>query len=193
MRIISIHILFAVLALGIGGNVHATVSLYGIAAEWRQAVNHSFTTIDFTDYPEQTPISNQYIHHGVSFGVAPNLPWIIQGPSFPDGHGLIGFNDNPFWLDFTEPVHSLATDYIGSIAFRLYSGGELIHSTNVFLQSFIGLVSSLPFDRVEVYRPTGFNPVIDNLFFGPPIPAPGALALLGVAALGIIPRRHRQV
>jgi uncharacterized protein (TIGR03382 family) len=54
---------------------------------------------------------------------------------------------------------------------------------------FAAVISDQPFDSALLWDPlTGL--VIDNIYFGPPIPAPGALMLLG-AAFAMLPRRRR--
>jgi hypothetical protein len=56
--------------------------------------------------------------------------------------------------------------------------------------NFGGLVSTEPFDRAVIWD-YGDNVAIDDLHFGPPIPAPSAAALIGGALLGARRRRER--
>jgi hypothetical protein len=56
---------------------------------------------------------------------------------------------------------------------------------------FSGVISTIPFDTVVIKDPFGANTLIDDLYFGPPIPAPGALAILGLAGLMCSQKRRR--
>ena len=77
---------------------------------------------------------------------------------------------------------------------QLYANGEMIYQSNVFdtVQSrFGGLLSTVPFDMAVIRDPSDGSVNIDDLYFGPPIPAAGGLGLLGVALL--VSRRSRAV
>jgi MYXO-CTERM domain-containing protein len=52
-------------------------------------------------------------------------------------------------------------------------------------------VSPQPFDEIRITDPVGSQVSIDDLHFGPPIPAPGALGLFGFALLGAHRCRRR--
>ena len=56
--------------------------------------------------------------------------------------------------------------------------------------NFAGLVSDVPFDMVRLSNPATSVAIVDNLYFGPPIPAAGTLALLAMAGLGGVVRRR---
>jgi len=81
------------------------------------------------------------------------------------------------------------------VIFRLYNQGQLIYTSGIFggggVGWFGGLISTQPFDAAVIIDPLGYV-FIDDLHFGPPIPGPGALALLGAAALFAQRRRKRQ-
>jgi len=51
---------------------------------------------------------------------------------------------------------------------------------------FVGYISDEPFDSVEFW----ITPSVDNIWFGAPVPAPGALTL--VLTIGIARRRRAR-
>ena len=53
-----------------------------------------------------------------------------------------------------------------------------------------GIISDQPFDAVRSFDTAGDGQFIDNLYFGDVIPAPGAMAMFGLAALTT--RRRRR-
>ena len=90
---------------------------------------------------------------------------------------------------------SIAVDYPGGMQFELYREGELIYTSSEFgsvgAGLFAGLVSSEPFDEVLLNDWDPWLQVfIDDLHFGPPIPAPSVLAVLAAGLLA--PRRSRR-
>lgn len=112
-----------------------------------------------------------------------------------DGAGLDG-NGN-ITLLFDAPQSWIAADFPGGLRIELYRGGELIYTSSVFGISkksaghFAGLVSSAHFDMAVLMDvPVDFEAEIDNLYFG--VPAPGALWMLGFAAVCSGPRGRRK-
>ena len=176
------------LAYCVGPRVGAAVIEHADKTEWQSSVGE-YTTIDFTGFPDGTKITDQYADLGVLFG----SDIIAHGPSFQDGAGLHGVYPTPIEIWFDEPVTSVATDFLGDLLIELYSGDELIYTSSYFgyFSKFGGVVSTEPFDGVKILDPSDFGVVIDNLYFGPPIPGPSALALLGVAFAGTA-RQRRQ-
>jgi MYXO-CTERM domain-containing protein len=150
-----------------------------------------FTTIDFTGFPEGTPITDQYADLGVVF--TGGLEHIDLSSAFlNDGVGLVSaFAD--IQAEFAAPQFWIAVDFPGELQFELYSGGQLIYTSSAFddiMGHFAGLVSTEPFDRANIFDPTDDVVAIDDLHFGPPIPGSPAFALLGLA--GLISRRRRD-
>ena len=90
---------------------------------------------------------------------------------------------------FDTPQAWIGVDFPGDLQIDLFSKGRLIH-TSVFIAggigNFGGIVSSKLFDPAFLIDPVDGAVFIDDVHFG--VPAPGALWLLGVAAL--FPRRR---
>ncbi len=155
------------------------------------------TTIDFTGYPTNTFITDQYANLGVTFvDQDPNV--IRQGfySLFPqDGGGL----DGVCTIDmvFAGPITSVAFHHPGVLFATLYSNGQALSAPIGLPGSgvnwFQGLVSEQSFDRVKltgIISPIGpcDNPVLDNLYFAT-IPAPGGI---GVFAFLLASSRRRR-
>ncbi len=179
------------------GHARADVTVFTNASQWQSAVG-SYTTIDFTDYPEFTTITNQYEHLGILF--TDGNDFIFETPSFPsDSYGLVssdGFgNPGEIHMSFTQPQHYLGFDYIGHLQIRLYSGGRLVFESvlyNAGFFPFVGVVSTDAFDAAVARRPLHDIVAIDNLHFGPPIPGPGMLPLLAIAGIVAVQRKRRD-
>jgi hypothetical protein len=168
----------------------AEVTEFTEKAEWEAAAGE-FTTIDFTGFPNGTFLTNQFEDLGVLFTDGADV--IRYSPvAFPnDDWGLDG---NEFiQLEFSQPMTSIAMDFPGAIVFRLFSEGTQIYESSMFggvgTGLFGGLVSTEAFDGVIVIDPADDDVNADDLHFGPPIPAPGALALAGVV---LFPARRRR-
>jgi hypothetical protein len=151
--------------------------------EWLAAVG-AFTTLTFTEYPDETLITDQYEEFGVVFTDGNDTITCCDDLQYPnDGSGLYG--NGAIHLTFFAAQAYIAVDYPYTAAFRLYSQGELIYSTDYFgggPGSFAGLLSSDLFDEALLT----FNPIqadirIDDLHFG--VPAPATIALFGLVAL----------
>ncbi|HRP64145.1 MAG TPA: hypothetical protein PK400_12675 [Phycisphaerales bacterium] len=170
---------------------HGSIIEFTNKAAW-QSVVPSHTTVDFTGYPDETQLSIQYTEtHGVTFA---GLSFIYHTTSFPnDGEGVVGMPGSRFF--FETPRQAVAVDYVSNIRFELHYKGALIYTSGNFMTShgstFAGLISDVPFDEVYLYRPITPGLVFyDDLHFGPPIPAPGALGVFALAAFGC--RRRRR-
>jgi len=87
----------------------------------------------------------------------------------------------------------IAADCPGTLVMELYSNGQLFYTSQEFGGSsvpfFGGIRADEPIDKVRLFRSEVDFTAIDGLFFGPPIPAPGALAPFALALCG---RRSRQ-
>jgi len=187
-------ILVTILGTGLCSTIaNAEVTRYINKLNWQTAIG-SHVAVTFQGFEKHTVITEQYSSLGVLFGDGNDA--IRMSPSLlNDGVGLSS-NDSIYGIitmQFTQPIHAVACEFLGDIDMQLYSNGELIYQSSVFdtVQSrFGGLISSAPFDKAIIRDPSDSVVVIDDLYFGPPIPAPGALALLGLAAM-VGPRRRR--
>jgi hypothetical protein len=188
--------LVGVIVTGTCANAEVIEFEDGQNEEWESAVG-DFTTIPFTEYPFGTIITDQYSNLGAHFvngGVIVEPDW----DAFPeDGAGLTGPPFSPIWLSFDQPMTHIAVDFPDEIVFYLFSDGELIYTSDEFglpgsAGHFAGLHSADAFDEVWLWTEEEFSPYIDNLHFGPPIPAPGALALLAFGVLSARSGRRRS-
>lgn len=150
---------------------------------WQQAAG-PMTTIDFVQ-PVTSTITDDYSSLGVLFTEGNDVAGpMLQTPT-GDGWGLYGGSGNTITIQFTQPVFALAFHKPGSFQYNVYAGDTLL-VTDSAVAPFRGITSTIAFDRIVCYD----GSTIDNLYFGPPIPAPGAAALLGVSILRSRGRRR---
>jgi len=166
------------------------VTAYENRSTWETAAG-PYSTINFTELPVLTWITNQYSALGVRF--TDGSDQIIQNfNGFADGRGLNGAFDETT-LVFDSPMTTIAMEFPGLVGLKLYANGTLFYSSfsygNTPHGNFVGFVSTLPFDKAIIYGPGG-GLFVDTLHFGPPLPGPGALALVGGAALACHQRRR---
>jgi hypothetical protein len=179
------------------GSVLASVTVYSSVGnpnaktQWQSAAG-PYSTITFAELglPSGTWLNEQYAYLGVHF--TDGSDQIYQNAGFlQDGWGLNGALDEST-LKFDAPMTTIAADFPGTVKIQLYSQGTLIYSSPLLgtsgLGHFVGLISTDPFDKAIL---TDIGLFIDNLYFGPPIPAPGALAMLALSALAAPHRRRR--
>jgi MYXO-CTERM domain-containing protein len=187
-RILRI-VVSAVTITGACSSAAAEVIEFEDRDEW-EAVVGAFTTIDFTGFPEWTIITDQYADLGILFTDGNDR--IRHFPDFVDGAGLGGGSFDDIEVSFDIPQYWIAIDFVGLAQFELFRDGELIYTSYVFddnPSTFAGLFSTEPFDAAIIEDPSDATVAVDNLHFGPPIPAPGALSLL---ALGFIESTRRR-
>ena len=112
-----------------------------------------------------------------------------------DGWGLNGSFDEST-IEFDAPMTTIAMDFPGTLRIQLFSNDQLIYTSPLLGSGgtgfFRGLISTEAFDKVHIDDPLS-GLFIDNLYFGPPIPAPPALALIAAAALLGQTRRRSRV
>ena len=93
---------------------------------------------------------------------------------------------------FDTPQAWIGVDFPGALQIELFAGGRLIYTSGIFgvggVGFFAGLVSSDLFDAAVLIDPIGVDAEIDDLHFG--VPAPGAVFLFALAALGLRGRRR---
>ena len=171
----------------------ADIVEYRDKEEWETAAA-SWSTADFTGFPDNTPIDEEYAYLGVHF--VDGYDFVVLDPEHTtflnDGAGLDG--NELVDLIFDAPMYSIAADFPGFLAVDLYFEGEFFYRSSYFGGSgigwFGGLVSTEPFDRA-VISDYDDNVAIDDLHFGPPIPVPSALSMFAAGLLGAR-RRRRQ-
>ncbi|HRP62835.1 MAG TPA: hypothetical protein PK400_06050, partial [Phycisphaerales bacterium] len=109
-----------------------------------------------------------------------------------DGEGIRGSN-NDIWITFSVPQHALAADFPGGLQIQLYSNDTLLYTSHYIVGStglFLGLLSTESFTHAKLFRPLPLSHVyIDDIHFGLPVPAPGALGVFALAAFGCRRRR----
>jgi hypothetical protein len=183
-------ILAACLAAMSTSIVRAEVTEYIDKQDWEAAAG-SWSTADFTGFPDNTPIDEQYAYLGVHF--VDGYDFVVLSDGFlNDGAGLDG--NELVDLIFDVPMYWIAADFPGLLLIDLYYEDELFYSSNVFgvggVGNFGGLVSTEPFDRAVLWKEGTFpNVFVDDLHFGPPIPAPSALCIVCAALLAARQRR----
>jgi MYXO-CTERM domain-containing protein len=180
--------------LTVASSGHAGVTVITDPQQWQDAVQ-SYTSVTFAGFPQHTHITDQYAHLGILFTDNNNL--IHNSPSYPsDASGLSASQPAGFAtidMAFAQPIYVFAFDYIGGLQFELFHEGELQFTSGVYhadFGPFIGVISTKPFDAVIAHDWLDPTVSLDNIHFGPPIPAPGALALFGLA-LFLTGRRRR--
>jgi hypothetical protein len=172
----------------------ATVAGGGIVefddkGEWIAAVG-GFVTVDFTGFEAGAVITDQYADLGVTFTDGNDR--YFTTPSFVnDNWGVDGNGD--IVLAFDTPQAYIGTDFPGFLRIELFRDGQSIYLSSLFFGdptgNFAGLLSDEPFDMaVLMDDPSSDEAHIDDLHFG--VPAPGAIWLIGLAALRSAGRRR---
>jgi len=131
-------------------------------------------TIDFTGFPDGTPITTQYAGHGIVFTDQNDFVDFRKSIYPNDGVGLYGGSAEGrchVESDFRAPQFWFAVEYPGTLVVRLYHGDNQLYESRELGErgpgNFLGLVSDEPFDRLEL---DGAGHVtIDDLHFGPAI------------------------
>jgi len=174
---------------------HASVTSFTDYAAWSPAAG-STSTITFGELPPGTLVTDQYAGLGVTFtDPDPNFCGIVSGAS--DGFALNGFD--LIEVTFAAPILSFGWDHPGWTRARFYLGDVLVFNTGYVgngTWTFNGIVSTMPFDRVQLNdlpSAGGVHDVfVDNMHFST-IPAPHAAAVLGVGAAMLSRRRRRAM
>jgi len=147
--------------------------------------------IEFSEFPNGTQIDDEYADLGANF--TNGFYTINDASAFLDDWGLDGNNDT-IVIEFDQPFNTVGVLFPGLMHLILYNDGELVAWTEDQGGGgsgfFAGLITDAPFDEVWLVDSSG-EVNLDNLYFSfEPIPAPGALALLGIAALAGCRRRR---
>ena len=185
-------ILPLILALLCAHTTNGAVVEYTNKAAW-DGVAGTYSTVTFAELPLFTLITSQYANLGVLFTDGSDYTHGFSMNTFPnDGYGLNGALDTTT-LQFSQPMYTIAADFPGRLIYHLFWQGQLFYSSSNFggfgSGHFAGLISDQPFDKVFIVDPNG-DLFIDDIHFGPAIPAPGALALAAIAS--VMHRRRRR-
>jgi hypothetical protein len=187
---ISTYLTAAVLHGTAAYSALAEVTIHKDFTDW-QAATPGFVTIDFTDLSQFGFVTNQYADQGVLFTDGDDVVFGSDFATFPlDGFGVSGQGE--FNLQFLPLQFSIATHFTGGGQLELFFEGALIYTSPHYSGTegtFLGFVSTLPFDAARIVDPDDPGVVFDNLYFG--VPGPGcALPLLALA--GAIGTRRRR-
>jgi len=175
----------AVISAAITTNSFASVVYFqNDYAGWSASAS-SYATCSFAEFPQNTFITDQYANLGVLFtGFTGNVVK-TSAIIFPlDSHGIDG--NCGIELTFAAPTYSVGAHGPDVWKYLLYQGNTLIHTStysNGGIGNFAGIVSSVPFDRVQFKGfplPDCDDVYIDNIYFSS-IPAPAAIAVLVMA------------
>jgi hypothetical protein len=135
-----------------------------------------FITVSFTEFPNDTFLTDHYQPLGVLFLDGGDNIICCNENSFPeDGAGLDG--DCSITLEFALPMTALAADFPGGLQCELYSNEKLVLISSTYggagAGNFGGLVTTEPFDTAVLFDWVGgqcplAQVALDNLHFGPP-------------------------
>jgi len=186
----------AALAANAGGAVEVYFGDDGRAA-WESDVG-TWNEMDFTGFePGHNPTDEYADSVGAVFVDGFNPVWGETFTLFPeDGWGLSsGFFGSRIEFELEAPTLSLAVLYPGGMDVTLWSGDEVVFQASAGgagFGNFVGLLSTVPFDRVQLNDGAG-TAFVDDIRVGVLIPGPGAAAMLAVASvIGTGRRRARR-
>ena len=172
----------------------------GNGASWLQS-NPAHETIDFTEYPHNTPIREQYSNLGVHF-TDTDGNWIISNAPDTYLQDGCGINGNQFLeITFDRPMVAFATYFPGFEYFTFFSGEQQLFATGAMggggTNRFVGFTTDVPFDRVLLHGlpPNIFGVIfqvfLDDVYFSS-VPGPGGAAMAILAGALARPRRRRD-
>ena len=176
----------AALAGHAGGAVEVYFGDDGRAA-WESDVG-TWNEMDFTGFEPGLNPTFEYLESvGAVFVDGFNS---IEGEFFTlypeDGWGIVsGGPGSVIEFELIAPTRSLAMLFPGGINVTLWSGDEMVSYTSVGsggAGNFLGLLSTVPFDRVRLDSSGGIA-FVDDIRVGVLIPGPGAAALMAVASV----------
>jgi hypothetical protein len=164
---------------------------YRNKAEWQAAVG-DFATLDFTGLQNGEVLFDQYSDLGVLFPDGNDTVRNVPSIFIEDGWGLRDNFTGTITIEFDTPRTAIASDHPGFATFFLYWEGKPVGRAD-FLNggagNFSGILSSIPFDAVEIVDVTGGSVAIDDLHFS--IPTPSALTCIGGGLAMVLSRRRR--
>lgn len=195
MRLVVFNWLTVLAFSSLASPASGGVTLYWDSPDTWQNDAGPYSTVDFIDVPNNSVVTTQYSHLGVTFVEGDDRARNFDFETFlTDGAGLDG--NLSISLSFTQPMNYLAMDYPGGMRIKLFSDGSLFYTSPIIppgfgVGNFAGIVSTQSFDTVLLYDSLpGSDVYLDNLHFGAPIPAPPTAALLSLSLM--TSRRRRE-
>ncbi|MCP3904580.1 MAG: hypothetical protein GY715_13220 [Planctomycetes bacterium] len=179
------------LAFAIASTANAEVIVHDSWSSWSATVA-PITTLDFTGFPNNTVITDQYTPVGATFMDAGDRVF-VSSVFEKDGAGLNGGFSVAISLEGAS--QAFAIDVLGLVKIELFNDGTRVYESELFSGGggsqgyFVGLVADQAFDTVVLTGPGGVF-LDDTHFTAAPLPAPSALGLLMLA--GIAGRRRRR-
>ena len=171
---------------------------------WLEAAGGVAQEIDFETLPDGSPSQTgtlitkdfNYTDQGVTFS---RTPPEVEGFLFIGGNPIGGFDLGAEAVaigagiisDLVEPAFAAAVFFGGNTTFSIFSEDGILLGEEYFnsgAENFLGFVSDIPIGHTLNTRDSTFE--ILNSFLFVPVPEPGTLGLLGVAALAVLRRRR---
>jgi hypothetical protein len=188
--------LAALAALAVTPAARADLTFFDDDRAGWEAATSEFWTIDFVGLDHHMTIGETFANLGVHFVGDPDTVGYDEQLYPRDGVGIDANHSLHLVLDYA--ITEFAFDYTGPQYVSLFYEGERIatewhgYVSHGGYDNFFGLVSTEPFDEIVLLEPSMWGSVnVDDLHFGLPIPAPGAISILTLAALGRSRRRLR--
>lgn len=152
--------------------------------DWVDAVGPDYRFIDFTGLESFVEIvTDQYADLGVHFIGSPESTDVLalDSDSFNDGEGILSLTE--ILIEFDAPTKAIGFQLPASFARVdfLDADGNIIDDAGTIVGPFLGVTTNFEFHGVKLLTipDTAFQ--IDDLYVGPPIPAPAGLGLLALA------------
>ena len=187
-----IRLFMIAIAISIADTAFGTITVFIDPADWTDAAGPGTAFIDFTDLDESVEIvTDEYAGLGVLFAQFPESSDVrpVESPLFVDGKGVRGVGPPEMLIHFTAPRQAIGFQTIAGFDRLdfLDSEGSVVGDVNV-RGEFRGFVTDFEFHSVRLLITAGNFVQLDDLYVGPPIPAPAGLGLLALA--GAVSRRR---
>jgi len=174
----------ALITLAAGPTAHAEIVAHLTTDDWIDAVGPDYRFIDFTGLEAFVEIvTDQYADLGVHFIGAPASTnvFAIDSDNFIDGEGILSLTE--ILIEFDAPTSAIGFQLPASFARVDFLDGEgsVIDDAGTIGGPFLGITTSFEFHGVKLLTTPDTAFQIDDLYLGPPIPAPAGIGLLSLA------------
>ena len=136
MRVTAQSVLCAATACILSSSIQAAVTLYegpGTFGDWWSAAS-SPTTVDFTEFPQGTWITDQYSDLGITFTSSdPDIVLFDPSSFLLDGVGINGLSQ--VQMAFASPTFAFGYHHPGIHGIQLWSGSTLLYASPALGQS----------------------------------------------------------